>query len=615
MIAASATAGDLERRLAVLHFKANLVKPEEADIISERLRSEFVNQRNFVVVDRKNMETILKEQQVQLIDCTETECAIQMGEILNVRWIVLGSLSQVEGDYFMTAELVDVQTAQVRCSVNRMGQRLKDLFKIMPDAARELGCTSEKPVPIAPPIVPQAEPDRPYVAPLPVPTATGAPPTVRLLETPKGVMNVKDARLATFVFLGNDERCIEEYRYQLDDGEPVVTKRARAELAEVPRGSHVFQVQAKDCDGNYSEPHRFEFRVIDAPPSVRIVSPVSGERVRGTTLTVLLEGTDDGAIAHYRCAVNDPQAAVEQAAGTFSFEVAEGRQRIYAQAIDDGGSESEWLQQEVEFVYDDGLAAPIPFEAPEGFVAVPAGTFTMGSPPMEAGRDGGEASHEVTLPAPFFMQATEVTVAQWEAVLGKSPSRWRGPNRPVEQVTWFDAVIYCNRRSQQEGLKPCYYADKALTSAFGGNPPVESGEAWWDQSAPGYRLPTEAEWEYACRAGTTTAYPWGASMSGKHCWFTDNAGSHTHEVATTTANAWGLFDMNGNVAEWCGDWYGEYPSEAVSNPLGPPQGTLRVQRGGSWRTRADACRSASRLGIVPGFQNDRLGFRVVRNAR
>lgn len=615
LAASFAQAGDLERRLAVLYFKANLVKSEEADIVSDRLRSEFVNQKRFVVVDRKNMEAILKEQQVQLIDCTETECAIQMGEILNVRWIVLGSLSRVEGDYFMTAELVDVQTAQVRCSVNRMGQKMKDLFKVMPQVARELGCTFDEVGPVTPPVTPPPEPDRPYVAPLPVPVSTGTPPSVRILDAPKAVMNRRDAKRVSFRFLGEDERCIDGYRYQVDDGDPVETKRAQVDLTDVPRGSHVFQVQAKDCDGNYSTPQRKEFQVIDEPPSVRIVSPSSGQRVRGKTLAVVLEGSDDGAIARYRCAVKDPKEAVEQTGGTFSFDVADGRQRIYAQVIDDAGGQSAWVEQEVEFAFDDGTALA-PSEAPKGFVALPSGTFTMGSPPGERGRDGGETPHQVTITKPFFMQTTEVTVEGWETVMGRAPSRFRNPQRPVDQVTWFDTIVYCNRRSQQEGLKPCYYGDERLSTVFEGTPPVEKGLVFWDATAPGYRLPTEAEWEYGCRAGTSTAYPWGDSLPDRtHCWFRDNAGSASHDVGETAANAWGLRDMNGNVAEWCWDWYGPLTGEPARDPTGPPRGELRVQRGGSWKTAAAACRSAARLGFAPGNRSATLGFRVVRNAR
>ena len=220
------------------------------------------------------------------------------------------------------------------------------------------------------------------------------------------------------------------------------------------------------------------------------------------------------------------------------------------------------------------------------FVEIKPGRFMMGSPASEQDRDGDETQHAVTISKPYWLGQTEVTQAQWQAVMGSNPSRFKGDlTRPVEQVSWNDAVEFCRRLSQKTGMT--------------------------------FRLPTEAEWEYACRAGTTTAYSFGndASSLGEYGWFDGNAGGSTKPVATRKPNAWGLYDMHGNVREWCSDWYGYYPSGAVSDPQGPVSGTGLVLRGGSLLNRSNLCRASFRFGLEPGLDNcafGDLGFRAAR---
>jgi formylglycine-generating enzyme required for sulfatase activity len=240
-------------------------------------------------------------------------------------------------------------------------------------------------------------------------------------------------------------------------------------------------------------------------------------------------------------------------------------------------------------------------------VLVPAGSFAMGS---RHGRDEEKPVHTVTLDA-FLIDAHEVTQADFEKI-GKleafsNPSHFQGPDLPVEQVTWPQAARYCNARSRHEGLKPCYNED--------------TGEC--DFSASGYRLPTEAEWEYACRAGAgaDTEYAFGGDprQLGDYAWFTANSARKTHPVGRKKPNAWGLYDMHGNVAEWCQDVYdpGYYAASPEKDPRGPESGNDYVLRGGSWKSAADAVRSSSRLGENPGFSDaclarDAIGFRCVR---
>ncbi len=234
-------------------------------------------------------------------------------------------------------------------------------------------------------------------------------------------------------------------------------------------------------------------------------------------------------------------------------------------------------------------------------VLIAAGSFNMGDP------DEIDApSHEVELDA-FYMDRRLVTQEHYEMVMGKNPSRWKGNRNPVEQLRWSDAVRYCNKRSELEGLQPCYDA--------------ESLECHFE--ATGYRLPTEAEWEYACRAGSTTRYFFGDNPSklGDYAWFEQNSGGHPRPVGQKQPNPWGLYDIVGNVWEWCQDFYAVdyYPQAPRKNPRGPTEGQNKVLRGGAWRFSADNCRSGYRYNESPGYADvcfgyDIYGFRCVRKA-
>jgi formylglycine-generating enzyme required for sulfatase activity len=226
---------------------------------------------------------------------------------------------------------------------------------------------------------------------------------------------------------------------------------------------------------------------------------------------------------------------------------------------------------------------------------VEPGTFTMGSPTNEAGRGTNETEHNVTLTKGFYLGKYEVTQAQYEAVmtgnsnsLSATPSEWpNNPNRPVEKVSWDDVQIFLTRLNDAE-------------QAAGRLP---SG---WS-----YVLPTESEWEYACRAGTTTAYSWGNSIVGSNANYNQSGIGQTREVGQYTANPWGFHDMHGNVYEWTADWYlAAYPTGSVTDPVGPATGSYRVARGGSWYITASDARSAVRLWRVPAIGNNALGFRL-----
>jgi formylglycine-generating enzyme required for sulfatase activity len=225
-------------------------------------------------------------------------------------------------------------------------------------------------------------------------------------------------------------------------------------------------------------------------------------------------------------------------------------------------------------------------------VLIPAGKFLMGSPETEKDRHESETQHEVTISKPFYMGQYEVTQAQWEALMGPKPPNFEGGNRPVQCVSWQESQEFCKKLSAKAGCT--------------------------------VRLPTEAEWEYACRAGTKTQYYFGddASQLGQYAWYKDNSGEQTHDVGGKLPNPWGLYDMHGNLCEWCQDWSADYPAGPQTDPKGPSYGierpggggTIRVLRGGSGDEDASRCRAAGRSGYLPTYRVAFHGFRVAMDA-
>ena len=249
-------------------------------------------------------------------------------------------------------------------------------------------------------------------------------------------------------------------------------------------------------------------------------------------------------------------------------------------------------------------------------VTLPAGTFSMGCTLPECESDESPV-HLVALSA-FQIGETEVTQAQWMSVMGSNPSSSKNPvcpQCPVELVSWYDAVVFCNRLSELQGLTPCYYSDAGFTSVYGkvllGYTLPNSGDVYWNPAAKGYRLPTEAEWNYAARGGSATNTYAGSSILDDVAWYNVNSGSKTKPVKGLFPNAYGLYDLSGNVYEWCWDWYGAYPSYTVTDPTGPATGTGRVMRGGSFGSDQGRCRSADRLIAGPDIRNGTIGFRLV----
>jgi len=239
------------------------------------------------------------------------------------------------------------------------------------------------------------------------------------------------------------------------------------------------------------------------------------------------------------------------------------------------------------------------------FVRIEPGIFEMGSPASEAQRNSDEGPrHHVRITRAFYMGRCEVTQAQYRAVMGTDPSHFKGPALPVERVTWKDATEFC-RRLTAKGRGTRTDSRAAESEHVPLLPPRFV-----------VRLPTEAEWEYACRAGSAARFCFGDGVHGlgDHAWNRDNSRGHTHPVGRKKPNAWGLHDMHGNVWEWCADWYGKYPPGTPTDPVGPATGSARVLRGGCWSSYPLHCRSASRMKRPPGQLGRYHGFRVVASS-
>ena len=241
-------------------------------------------------------------------------------------------------------------------------------------------------------------------------------------------------------------------------------------------------------------------------------------------------------------------------------------------------------------------------------VLIPAGPFSLGNTGSYEGEYDEKPPATIIISKPFYISKYEITQQQYKAVMGNNPSEFKGDNLPVEQVSWYDALNFCNALSQSEGLTPCYTINGTKVTS--------------DFEANGYRLPTEAEWEYAAKAGTKTDFYSGKlTYSGnspidpnldKIAWYSANSSNATHPVGQKAPNAFGLYDMSGNVWEWCWDRYAEYPSKETKDYQGPEIGTYRVYRGGGWRNLAWYCRSTNRDRNYLDDKNNSLGFRVVK---
>jgi formylglycine-generating enzyme required for sulfatase activity len=273
------------------------------------------------------------------------------------------------------------------------------------------------------------------------------------------------------------------------------------------------------------------------------------------------------------------------------------------------------------------VSSPCGGATPVGWSCIPPGSFTMGSPTGERDRESQEVQHLVTLTRAFWMSQTEVTQRAWRALMAKDPSSHAscGLDCPVERMTWYETLAYANAASVHDGLSPCYFTDAG--SVYDAAAALARQAAKWPEGpgCAGYRLPTEAEWEFAARAGSPSPFPDGGSSMGKACtpvlapldavgWYCGNANDLPQPVARRGANAWGLHDVHGNVWEWVWDTGGSYPNGPVTDPLGPASGSERISRGGAYHNGPHHCRAAVRASDPATAVYPDTGFRLVRTA-
>jgi len=290
---------------------------------------------------------------------------------------------------------------------------------------------------------------------------------------------------------------------------------------------------------------------------------------------------------------------------------AESHQKTYF----DAKAKNEELPKDTFASYTE-TATGLPFD----MVAIKGGTFSMGSPESELERADDEVQHSVTV-SDFYMGKNDVTQAEYKAIMGNNPVHddGVGDNYPVYYVSWYDAIEFCNALSQKAGLQPYYKIDKNTKDP---NNKSKYDKIKWtvttNPTANGYRLPTEAEWEYAACGGVKShhgaSYKYaGSSDIDEVAWYKMNSNDKCHIVGEKKPNELGIYDMSGNVWEWCWDWYDEYNPNISNNPTGSISGSTRVIRGGNWFSLAKYCRSAKRNRFRPDPRSDSFGFRLSRN--
>ena len=437
------------------------------------------------------------------------------------------------------------------------------------------------------------------------------PPTAHIDSiTPNPAIQGED----TIEFMGHGidaDGTIEGYEWSSDlDGALSTDEDFSMAASDLSVGTHAISYRAQDDDGTWSEPAT-ESLVVEAQniaPIAHIDSIAPNPAIQGEdTVQFSGHGTDeDGMVKLFQWRSDlDGVLSTTEDFSMASSDLSVGIHTIYYRVWDNDGGAS--LEASEELTID--IAGSL------DMVSIPAGSFLMGSPEGEEGRRPDEGPQRTVNISAFLMSETEVTQKQFEDVMGWEESYFRGDNRPVEYLSWFDCVYFCNELSEADGLTCCY----TITDIDWSGNHIVAASVTCDFEANGYRLPTEAEWEYACRAGTTTRFNTGGSDSNLDAagWYGgDPPEDETHDVGEKDPNALGLYDMHGNVWEWCWDWYDEdyYGTrpDPDSDPTGPSSGSDRILRGGAWNSLIRSCRSASRAEEGPSIRIQIIGLRVCR---
>ncbi|PID30868.1 MAG: hypothetical protein CR982_00685, partial [Candidatus Cloacimonadota bacterium] len=371
--------------------------------------------------------------------------------------------------------------------------------------------------------------------------------------------------------------------------------------ANLNEGSCTLKAIATDNEGltGESEEVTITLNEQNTPNIITITSPINGDTFTiGDTISIVTSVQNNSNIESVKIYANNQLLSILTTLPfTHNWDTANleiGNYNLKAVAKDNQGVSFE--SEEITITLENEIVN-------RDFVFVESGSFSMGDHFNEG--EGDELPvHSLAINS-FFISKYEVTQKLYVSIMGNNPSYFPGEDRPVEQVSWFDAVEFCNKLSELEGLEKCYNLSDSIISC--------------DLTKNGYRLPTEAEWEYAARGGVshTDDFRYSGchqnSELGDYAWYKGNSGSKTHDVGTKLPNQLGIYDMSGNVWEWCNDWYSStyYATLPSNNPQGPESGTKRVGRGGGWGNAPSGCRVANRSDYAPTGSDRYLGFRLV----
>ncbi|MBU4445177.1 SUMF1/EgtB/PvdO family nonheme iron enzyme [bacterium] len=556
--------------LAVLDFEGLGITESEAKALTNRLRSVLVNTGAYQVVERGKMDAILDEQGFQLSGCTSEECVVEVGQLLGVQKMLAGSISLVGKTYSVEMRIIDIELGKIERSATydikeEIDQLLtfgmKNALNILLDdkkarkEQRENNIISAK--------TSSKHSDNTIIPKENTTTATPKPGTLKIFVEPQGatiLINKKD-------YSGKFPIELMPGQYNLEvRKEGYVTKKDVIKIQSGQAYSKTYRLLQKTS--------RLQFNV--QPNTANIELKQSG-------------------------------IIIDKWVGTNSLRLPIGEYKL---TCDARGYKSQWfdivisddqiLKKEVILEMLLKTEESIYGNIDNNMILIQGGTFTMGS---NTGDSDEKPVHQETLSS-FYFCRYEVTQLEWQSLMGGNPSHFRGDFLPVEYVSWDNAVNFCNKLSERQGLTPCYTINETNIKC--------------NYAVNGYRLPSEAEWEYVALGGNQSQNIKYSSIVriDSIAWYYDNSGKKTRPVGTKKSNDLGIYDMSGNVEEWCNNLYNTSYEQVtyLNNSKGSPGGVFRVFRGGSWFDSAFNCRPTNRNYNIQSEQSKFIGFRLCRSA-
>ncbi|MDR0524903.1 MAG: formylglycine-generating enzyme family protein [Spirochaetaceae bacterium] len=558
-------AGDSKPRMTILPFSSKIGEDEETITILLANQEELRNSFNIIPADT-NFDALMNEVGSQHFPSGQA-FADELRTRLNVDFALLVRAEKIGSGSIALISLIRMENLQQISGVYQRYGSVREVRSALPDIAKTMTADTGKPI----------NPDLPNLTVLPFYTPSGREiKDANILFQYLTIEVANSGNYTVFPWTLPIETLVGAFKgsyFGIIDPEPIKAFGAAKQIRYVLTGDLL----------SLGTTNLFISSIVDTQNANTVYDGDLEYRLLMEDMELVSELSDT--------LLNRKSSPVNPVSEGNALAAAPGS------TVDDRWSVPETAQTET--------APPPPAEDPfKGFIKIPAGTFIMGTPAAEIGRDSDEIQHSVSINA-FYLAQNEVTQAEYEAILGTNPSYFKQyPNLPVEQVNWFEAVAYCNAKSTKEGLNPAYI--------------IYGETVMWDKNANGYRLPTEAEWEYACRAGTTSTFNTGETFTSQDGNFdgtypyknaTGLYRERTMPVGSFNPNPWGLYDMHGNVYEWCWDTYEPYSA------AGTGAGNVnRIVRGGSWYSALRYLRSGNRAQIIaPGERVSYVGFRIARN--